>query len=234
MLPTKYSFYLLSGAQPIDPEIQGRIRENFMVVSQTLEKNKAPLNTNNLQDTLASALEQVKGTILGGGRHTILVQQFPVSESRSLVLKIFRLSLEEIMLHCLTLEEFNIQFQNRPFVTNAGYVKVKVLNVYAVGSITIGAIRFPFLIQEFSPGLPFQKFVPRDGRRLHFPQMLGTIFQEIAKKGYFMDPFPANWLVLSSSNSSDCVYTLHYLDLIFLKDSSAVKAANTFGFYFQM
>jgi hypothetical protein len=233
MLPTKSSFYLLSGVQPYDPDILIRIRENIMVVSQTLEQIEEPINANTLHNTLASALGSVTGTIIGGGRHTVLVQQFPVSESKSLVLKIFRLSLEEIMLHCLTLQEFNNQFQNSPFGTKFGSLQVKVMDVYAVGSIAIGAIRFPFLIQEFSPGLPFQEIVTKEGRRPPFPQILGSVFQTIAKKGYFLDPFPTNWLVISTADNPDCVYTLHYLDLIFLKDPSAIKAANTFGFYFQ-
>lgn len=233
MLPSKFSFYLLSGAHPSTPEIQARIRENIMVVSKTLEPLGASLNANTLQDTLTTALEPISVAILGGGRHTLIIQQFSVSESQSLVLKVFRLSLEEIMLHCLTLEEFNNQFQNYLFETSFGSLQVKAMNAYAVGSFAIGAIRFPFLVQEFSPGLPFQEVVTKEGRRPPFPRILGTVFQTIAKKGFFLDPFPANWLVLSSVDIPDCMYTLHYLDLVFLKDPSAMKAANTFGFYFQ-
>ena len=102
---------------------------------------------------------------------------------------------------------------------------VRALNVFAVGIIETHSARVPFLIQEFSQGMRVQDMKVKNQQSpiLH----LSPVFKQIAKKGFYLDPFPTNWLVTPPLDSNS-YYCLEYLDLLFKKELATLPQIEKF------
>lgn len=174
---------------------------------------------------MVKSLGNTEGTLLPSGRQVLFVWTFPVSKTESLVLKPYRLAFEELILHCLSVEKFKSQFKDTLFTTNSDHVFVRALDVFTVGNIETSSARIPFLIQEFSQGMRIQDMNVKNQQSpiLH----LSSVFKQIAKEGFYLDPFPTNWLV-NPPVDSNSYYYLEYLDLLFKKELATLKQIEKF------
>jgi len=202
-----------------------KIRENIRLSSQLLEQMKNVCITKDNHKRIVDGLGNPEGTLLPAGRQVLFVWNFPFSKTESFVLKPYQLTFEELILHCLSVEKFKAQFQDVLFSTNSDHVFVRVLDVVAVGIIETKSARIPFLIQEFSQGTRIQDMIVKNQQSpfLH----LSSVFKQIAKEGFYLDPFPSNWLVIPPLDASSH-YCLEYLDLIFKKELATLQKIEKF------
>lgn len=151
--------------------------------------------------------------IMKGGNQAILVLNFSISPDHNFVIKFYDISLTEIIMHCLSIEEFYAR--NSPLSRKyLGIdIQMRVMNAYGVGKLLIGKQWYTFLIQEFNQFKPYYHLL-RDNYTLTI--QLNKIFTEIAKNGFIIDPSPTNWFAEMSPNED--MLTLDYIDLVFFND----------------
>ena len=190
-----------------------------------LEHTKgSSVTKDNLHKILAN-LDNPDGTLITSRHHVLFVWQFSAVKPKILVLKPYKLRFEDIILHLLSITKFKELFQGHPVATDAGPVLLRPMEVYAVGNIDLKTNRFPFIIQEFSQGIMIQdaKIGNQKLQSLH----LSTLFREIAKKGFHIDPFPTNWRVVRPANS-DVEYYFEYIDLLFTQNFATMQRIEAF------
>ena len=141
-----------------------------------------------------------------------------MEKGEKFVLKAFNLSPFEIVLHSLTAERFNRTIENVLFQIQGGKVRVKILDVFHFGIYNFGAKQVPFIVQDYAGGPVVNKTLDSSTPILAID--IHSIFKELSKKKYTLDPFPSNWR--RSLVDEDVI---EYIDLIFSGDE-AVKEAS--------
>ncbi|MHA2404885.1 MAG: hypothetical protein ACXADH_17965 [Candidatus Kariarchaeaceae archaeon] len=122
-------------------------------------------------------------------------------------------SLTEIIMHCLSIEEFYAR--NSPLSKNyLGIdIQMRVMNAYGVGKIQVGKNWHTYLIQKYNEYKPYYQLLKHN---YTLTIQLNKIFTEIAKNGFIIDPSPTNWFAEMSPNED--MLTLDYIDLVFFND----------------
>ncbi|MHA2253661.1 MAG: hypothetical protein ACXAD7_25100 [Candidatus Kariarchaeaceae archaeon] len=175
-----------------------------------LESNLSTLSAIN-QDLLKQF--SFPANLMKGGNQVVKVMNFSISPNHKFVIKFYDISLTEIIMHCLSIEEFYAR--NSPLSRNyLGIdIQMRVMNAYGVGKMQVGSHWFTYLIQEFNHFKPYYQLL-RDNYTLTI--QLNKIFTEIAKNGFIIDPSPTNWFAEMSPNED--MLTLDYIDLVFFND----------------
>lgn len=162
--------------------------------------------------------------VLAGGRHVLFVWVFKPFNKMKYVIKPFKLNLAEIYLYYLSTRRFKELYNNLEIKTDSYSLNVKVMEIYCLGKITLKSNTYPFIIQEYSKGNSFKE---SKNKQIKLSiDVLRTLFIDIAKNGFVVDPFPSNWCIIPPKYNICPI--VEYLDLIFFNDPVIKQEANQF------
>jgi hypothetical protein len=156
-----------------------------------------------------------KNNLLPGGRHTLFLLNFPVSDLTSFLIKPYNLRLRDVTCHYASIDEVNSVYRNLEIPFEQKQMKIKVSDVFALGTFTLGQTEIPFIIQRYCQGIKLTDLVKEEHSLVH--SFLPMIFKHLAKEGFVIDPYPQNWYVHGSSlDMRSFEYeTLEYIDLAY-------------------
>ncbi|MHA1991736.1 MAG: hypothetical protein ACW981_12800 [Candidatus Hodarchaeales archaeon] len=155
------------------------------------------------------------GKYLPGGRTVLFTIKFHVSTvKKPLILKVYnKISPMQLINHILSVDLFNIEFNNGIRVKNSLYYIIPSKNLLVSYS---PELKILILIQEFSQGSIPDSLIP-----------LSSICKVIGKKGYVIDFFAKNWRL--QLNDDKELIKLNYIDILLsnkIFDEKGVKKLN--------
>lgn len=218
----KFSFYFFPSIKEFDINIQLKILENIKIVVEILEK----YYYNSDKTTLLKEYEIAPDySLLPGGHQTLFVWLFSISDQIKLVIKPYNLSISELVLHCLSIEEFRNIYTGYKININSRDIGLKIMDIFLLGAMSVGSKTFPFMVQEFSSGKKIQNTAINDKTYVS-NDVLTNLFKDIARNKFIVDPYLSNWRLAQLSPLE--LPVLEYIDLIFSIDSNTKTNAKNF------
>ncbi|MHA2090048.1 MAG: hypothetical protein ACW98K_04245 [Candidatus Kariarchaeaceae archaeon] len=207
----RHRVYFHEYLDSLSSSVKGAIQQ-FMLQLEKLITKSIPKTFSDFTQELLDR-HSFPAKIMKGGNQAVLVMNFSVSPDHNFVIKFYDISLTEIIMHCLSIEEFYAR--NSPLSKNyLGIdIQMRVMNAYGVGKIQVGKNWHTYLIQKYNEYKPYYQLL-KDNYTLTI--QLNKIFTEIAKNGFIIDPSPTNWFAEMSPNED--MLTLDYIDLVFFND----------------
>ncbi len=195
--------------------VRNKINQEIRIAADLIERNngkKLKFTKGELELDLKT---EIKERILPGGRHTLFLLNFPVSDLTTFSIKPYALHLKDIACHYASVDDCNDLYRNLEFPFEQKLMKIMVSDVFALGKFTLDQTEIPFIIQRYSQGIKLTDLVEKEHSLVH--SFLPKIFKHLAKEGFIIDPYPQNWFVHGSSlDKRDIDHEiLEYIDLAY-------------------
>ncbi len=153
-----------------------------------------------LQEKLGSRLN---GKLYPGGKDILFAWSFQCGKKRVVIKPYFNKDLATLVLHHLTIDEYGRVLTVTLNQALQDHIIIELPLVIGFAKIATSSYSIPVLITTESTGEPLMNFPNVVG-------MLGDVCTSLAKRGFIVDLYPANWRV----NPSEPVLVLEYIDLI--------------------
>ncbi|MHA2174484.1 MAG: hypothetical protein ACXABI_06615 [Candidatus Hodarchaeales archaeon] len=173
--------------------VRNKILQEILTAADIIDKTEGnKLNITNMNLGIDSIGESMN-EILPGGRHTLFLLAFPVSDLTTLIIKPYNLRLKDVACHYASVEEFDTLYRNLEFPFEQKQMKIMVSDVFGLGVFSRGQTEIPFIIQRYSQGTKLTELVKKEHSLVNI--FLPMIFKHLAKEGIVIDPYPQNWYV---------------------------------------
>jgi len=148
-----------------------------------------------------------------GGKTTLFALKIPAADQKGTYFMIkpyVGLELTQLILHTVSVEDFNRDLGGKSFEEGTHSYLVRVLPVVGMGRFLLkGSHPTPVLLQIAATGGYLRE--ARDAPKV------SRICRQIAKEGYIIDPWESNWRYVPEKR------TLEYLDLLYSNKASGVE-----------
>ena len=218
----KFSFYTFPSLKKFVLNTQLKILDNIKIVAEIIEKYDPTLKKIPVLKSIEIASDY---SLLPGGHQTLFVWLFSITEQYKLVIKPYTLNIFEIILHYLSILEFQRIYAGYKIDIDTKNINLRIMDIFMLGTINIGSKSFPFIVQEFSNGERIQNTFIDDTWYIS-NNILAKLFKHIAQNKFVVDPYLSNWRLVKSSLLENP--TLEYIDLIFSVDPIIKTKARDF------
>lgn len=211
LLSIRINLFLFKYANNLETKIKKTIYEvikDFVSFLKTI-KSISTLS----QNVNKNEYNKYNGKIISGGNQVIIAYNFQASPDHNLIFKLYNISLTELIMHCLSIEEYYDRNSSLTKKFMGIEIQTRIMNIYGIGVVHFNEKKYCYLIQEFNQYQPYYELIKEN---YLITIQLNKLLTEIAKNGFVIDPSPTNWFVELSSIED--YLTLDYIDLVFFND----------------
>jgi hypothetical protein len=163
-------------ANDLDVSVKNQVYSIIKLFSEFIISSNAPkikLITKESAD-----FSKIDGEIIPGGNQVLLGLKFKIP-NHDLIMKLYRISLPELIMHCLSIDEYYNRSSSLTQKFIGIDIQTRIMNVFGIGVITIKDTKYCYLIQEFNHYKPYYELVHEN---YTLTIQLNKLFTEIAKK----------------------------------------------------